>query len=208
MMKIKRLLVIAAAVLLVVILPVSAMALTTADSWGTSRADSYVPYSTASARDYQIKFGKEHHVGNNDTYPVYSAPALDAVRGGNGKASLHTSGGMYSAGWEGAWLLVRYEKNNGGYRVGWVPRSELNMRGIEASRSVDFAYWTVTLAETCYLTDDPLYESEVLAKASAGEQLTYLACYQYGSGKEYAYVRGELNGRPICGFIPFSAIDW
>ena len=92
--------------------------------------------------------------------------------------------------------------------MGWVPRSELNMRGIEATRSVKFAYWTVTLAESCYLTDDPLYESELLARASAGEQLTYLAYYCYKNGKEYAYVRGELDGKPICGFIPFSAIDW
>ena len=109
-MKMKRMLMIALVVLLIVLLPVAAMALTSTNSTGSSRIDRYVPYNTASAKDYVISFGKEHKLGNNDSYPVYTAPELDAVRGANGKASLHTSGGMYSAGWEGAWLMVRYEK--------------------------------------------------------------------------------------------------
>jgi len=161
-----------------------------------------------SPKDFEIKFGKEKKLGNNDSYPVYSAPALNAVRGANGKASLHTSGGAYSAGWSGAWLLMRYEKNNGGYRVGWVPKTELNMRGIERTKQLNFAYWKVTLDEDCILTDDPLMESEILAYASAGEELTYLAYYHYNNGKEYAYVQGELDGRPVCGFIPFDAVAW
>lgn len=202
-MKSRRFLVAMMAVLLILVLPTSALALTSASS-----TSSYASSGGASARDYVIKFGEEHKMGNNDTYPIYSAPALDAVRGANGKASMHTSGGGYSAGWSGAWLLMRYEKSNGGYRVGWVPKSELNMRGIEATRSVNFAYWMVTLDQNCALTDDPLLESETLAYASKGEKLTYLAFYQYNGGKEYAYVQGELDGRPVCGFIPFDAIAW
>lgn len=210
MMNMKRVLVLVMVMLLVALMPVVAMALTSTDYKGSSRVDSYTTYNASRATDYVIKFGKEHKLGNNDSYPVYTAPELDAVRAANGKASVHTSGGMYSAGWEGAWLMVRYEKNNGGYRVGWIPRSELNMRGIEATRSVNFAYWRVTLAEDCYLTDDPVKESDILAAASAGEELIYLAYYKYpyNDEKEYAYVRGELNGQPICGFVPFSAIDW
>ena len=79
---------------------------------------------------------------------------------------------------------------------------------VEATRNVNMAYWTVTLNQNCALTDDPLYESEALAYASAGEQLTYLAYYRYNNGREYAYVQGDLYGQPICGFIPFEAIDW
>lgn len=194
------------AALLAVMLPVCALALTGASATGgalqTGAADA------RRAKDYVIRFGLEHKMGNNDTYPIYSAPALNAVRGANGKASMHTSGGGYSAGWSGAWLLMRYEKKDGGYRVGWVPKSELNMRGIEATRSVSFAYWPVTLGKNCMLTDDPLMESEALAYAEAGEKLMYLAFYQYNGGREYAYVQGELDGRPVCGFIPFDAIAW
>ena len=195
------------AALLLLALPMSALALTENRN-GASSARGGVAGTEKQAREYVIKFGVEHALGEHDKYPIYSAPDLNAVRGANGKAMLATSGGADSAGWEGAWLLMRYEKSNGGYRVGWVPKSELNMITIEATRSVNFAYWTVTLAEDCALTDDPLMESEILAYADRGEQLVYLAYYRYKQGKEYAYVRGELNGQPVCGFIPFGAIDW
>ena len=195
------------AALLLLALPMSALALTENRN-GASSARGGVAGTEKQAREYVIKFGVEHALGEHDKYPIYSAPDINAVRGANGKAMLATSGGADSAGWEGAWLLMRYEKSNGGYRVGWVPKSELNMITIEATRSVNFAYWTVTLAEDCALTDDPLMESEILAYADRGEQLVYLAYYRYKQGKEYAYVRGELNGQPVCGFIPFGAIDW
>lgn len=191
-------------VLIVLVFSANAFALSSA---GTVKQNA-ISLGSAVARTYEIKFGKESKLGNNDSYPIYSAPDLNAVRGANGKASLHTSGGAYSAGWNGAWLLMRYEKSNGGYRVGWVPKTELNMRGIERTKQLSFAYWTVTLDEDCILTDDPLMESEVLAYASKGEAMTYLAFYQYNNGREYAYVQGELNGKPVCGFIPFEAIAW
>ena len=206
-MRINRVFAALMAALLLLALPMSALALTENRN-GASSARGGVAGTEKQAREYVIKFGVEHALGEHDKYPIYSAPDLNAVRGANGKAMLATSGGADSAGWEGAWLLMRYEKSNGGYRVGWVPKSELNMITIEATRSVNFAYWTVTLAEDCALTDDPLMESEILAYADRGEQLVYLAYYRYKQGKEYAYVRGELNGQPVCGFIPFGAIDW
>lgn len=202
----KRIWISLVAVMLAVILPVSALALTSA-----SKVESVPSANGGYARDYVLSFGVEHKLGeckSTTTYRVYSAPSLNAVRGANGKASMLKDEAADSAGWNGAWLLVRYGKVNGGYRVGWIPKSELNMRSIEATRNVNFAYWPVTLEKDCILTDDPLLESEVLAYASAGEQLTYLAFYQYNGGKEYAYVQGDLNGRPVCGFIPFDAIAW
>lgn len=206
-MKLKRFWLVLTIALLLLALPMSALALSENRN-GAGSARGGTAGTERQAREYVIKFGVEHALGEHDKYPVYSAPDLNAVRGANGKAMLATSGGADSAGWEGAWLLMRYEKNSGGYRVGWVPKNKLNMVTIEATRSVNFAYWTVTLAEDCALTDDPLMESEILAYADRGEQLIYLAYYRYKQGKEYAYVRGELNGQPVCGFIPFNAIDW
>ena len=203
-MRVKRFLTGVLAAVLAVILPVSALALTGAPAVGK--------YATASgsksARDYVISFGAERETGYKDSWDVYTAPALNAVRGANGKAYVYTSEGVDSAGWYGAWLLIRYQKSNGGFRVGWVPKTQITSGRIQATRNVNFAYWTVTLADNCTLTDDPLLESEALAYASAGEQLTYLAYYQYRGGREYAYVQGELDGRPVCGFIPFDAIAW
>ena len=165
-------------------------------------------HTLSEARQYAIKFGHETKLGNRDSLPVYSAPRLDAVRGANGKASCYTSDGLDSAGWMGAWLMIRYEKNNGGYRVGWVPNTELKSGRVEASRSVNFAYWPVEIAVDCMLTDDPLLESENLGYVSAGSTLTFLATYQYRNGREYAYVSGFMHGQPVSGFIPLYAINW
>ena len=206
-MKGKRLWLTVTAVLLMLALPACALALSGHKKTETPAYESYL--TEEEARTYVIKFGVEHSLGENDKYPIYSAPDLNAVRGAKGKAMLATSGGADSAGWQGAWLLMRYEKSNGGYRVGWVPKTSLNMKTIEATRSVNFANCLVTLAQDCKLTDDPLMESETLCYAEAGEQLTYLAYYRYGAkGTEYAYVSGDYDGRPVCGFIPFDAIAW
>ena len=204
-MKSKLFLIAMLVVLLVAALPCSGLAL----SNGAPGLNDYTTNgSRVQAKNYVIKFGLEHQLGDNDTWDVYGAPALDAVRGADGKACLHTSDDVYSAGWSGSWLLVRYEKTNGGLRTGWVPKTEMKGGKVEATRNVNFAYWTVTLDQNCALTDDPLYESDALAYANAGDTLTYLAFYQYQGGREYAYVRGELNGRQVCGFIPFEAIAW
>lgn len=190
---------------LALIVPVSAMALTTgAPGLSDNR---YQAGNAYTAKEYKIAFGTEPYLEGNSIWPVYSAPSLNAVRGANGKASLATNGDVYTGGWSGAWLFVRYPKNNGGYRVGWVPKEKIN-RVIKRTKQCNFAYWTVTLKQNCALTDDPLYESDTLAYASEGETLTYLGYYQYGNGREYAYVQGDLNGKPICGFIPFNAVDW
>lgn len=192
-------------VLAVMLLPTAASALT-AGSPGLSD-NTYGAGSRSQAKTYEFAFGAEPYLEGNWTWPVYSAPSMNAYRAANGKASVHMEDDIYSAGWSGAWLLVRYPKVNGGYRVGWVPKAEIN-RPIKRTAECKFAYWTVTLSQNCNLTDDPLYESETLAYASKGEKLTYLGYYHYGNGREYAYVQGDLNGQPVCGFIPFNAIDW
>ena len=205
--KMKRSSVILVIVMLCLMFPISAFALTKGSPGLLDYG--YGAGSRAQAKEYSISFRYADHLGNRDTWQVYTAPALNAIRGANGKASLHTSGDVYTGCWSGAWLMVRYQKNNGGFRVGWVPKSGINsIQTVTEWRNANFAYWNVELNSNCVLTDDPLYESEALAYASAGEQLTYLAYYQYNGGREYAYVQGDLDGQPVCGFIPFEAIDW
>lgn len=201
----KRMMMMVFAVLLVAILPCSALALNS--NFPVAGNYNTVAGTEAQARQYTFTFGNDAGVGHNDTWEVYTAPSLNAIRGANGKASVHTSEGVKVCGWDGAWLLVRYQKNNGGFRVGWVPSTTIGTR-LKTRVTMKFAYWNVELAEDCVLTDDPLLESEALAYASAGETLTYLARYQYNGGREYAYVKGFMNGQPVCGFIPFDAIAW
>ena len=205
-MKSKFFLIAMLVVLLAAALPCSGLALSDGAPGLSDYTYQYADMQTA--KNYQIKFGLEHQLGDNDKWDVYSAPALDAVRGANGNAYLHTGEEVYSAGWSGAWLMVRYPKVGGGYRVGWTPRTEMLGGKVEATRNVNFAYWTVELSRSCAISDDPLYESDALAYASAGERLTYLGYYRYNNGREYAYVQGLLNGHPVAGFIPFDAIAW
>ena len=195
-----------AVLLLICLLPACALALTPGGAPGLSD-NRYRTGDRYTAKEYKIAFGAEPYLEGNATWPVYSAPAMNAYRAANGKASVHMEDDVYSGGWSGAWLFVRYPKVNGGYRVGWVPKEAIN-RPIKRTKQCDFAYWTVETNQSCQLTDDPLYESDILAYASAGETLTYLGYYQYGNGREYAYVQGDMNGQPVCGFIPFNAIDW
>jgi len=199
----KMLVVVIALVMMTLALPVTAHALSKAPA-----TEYYLSSSGQNPKDFKFAFSTEKSLGINDKWDVYSAPALNAVRGANGKASVHTSEGVASSGWHGAWLMIRYVKNNGGYRVGWVPKTAIKSGRVERTHELEFANWSVLLNQDCILTDDPLLESEVLAYASAGEELVYLAYYQYSNGNEYAYVQGELDGNPVCGFVPFDAIEW
>lgn len=169
--------------------------------------------SVTAAEDYPLnKFGKEHKLDVAESIKVYTAPSTQAVRGADGKATMGTGGTIYSAGWNNQWLLIRYEKTKGGYRVGWVRKSDFcdqNQENLECTRNVKFAYWTVRAKEDSYLTDDPIEESEWLGTVAQGEELTFLSYYQYDAGHtKYAYVQGDMDGQPIAGFIPFDAIEW
>ena len=204
-MKMKK--VLAMAMMVVMLFTACAPALALSSGAAGLRDNPYRTGTREQAKEYSFGFGRESLLGGNWTWPVYSAPSMDAFRAAGGKASVHMEDDVYSGGWSGAWLLIRYPKVTGGFRVGWVPKSEIN-RPIERTRDLEFAYWTVSLNQACALTDDPLYESDVIAYAEAGEELTYLAYYQYNGGREYAYVQGELNGKPICGFVPFEAVSF
>ena len=193
------------AVMMVMILSATALALKPPAS-GTAGAHGQAG-TRSQAKQYEIAFGAEPYLEGNATWPVYSAPTLRAYRAANGRASVHMEDDVYSGGWLGSWLLIRYPKVNGGQRVGWVPKAEIN-RPIKRTKECNFAFWPVKVKQDCIMTDDPLYESEILAYASRGEELTYLGYYPYNRSCEYAYVQGEMDGEQVCGFIPFDAIDW
>ena len=95
-MKLKRFCLVLTVALLLLALPMSALALTENKN-GASSARGGVAGTEKQAREYVIKFGVEHALGEHDKYPIYSAPDLNAVRGANGKAMLATSGGADSA---------------------------------------------------------------------------------------------------------------
>ena len=92
-MKMKHIALLLALFLAAAILPSVAAALT---SGAPGLSDyTYGSGNRYQAKEYKIAFGTEPYLDGNSVWPVYSAPALDAVRGARGKASLATNGCLY-----------------------------------------------------------------------------------------------------------------
>lgn len=138
----------------------------------------------------------------NQKFSVYSAPSTLSYRGANGKASVSTNGPVYVAGYENNWLLVMYDTNSGGVRVGYIRTSDIS--GSVNAYSLNFAYTTKTCLRAVTLTDDPVKGSTDVALLSKGKQVTYLA--SYSNGTSWAYVETQVNGQTARGFIPADAI--
>ena len=141
---------------------------------------------------------------------VYSAPSKDALRGANGKATVDTDSKMAEAGFdESGWLLVRYEKSNGGMRVGYIEKSKV--KDYKARMVLpDFDRIPVTAAQPIDVQDDPQARGNVLGTIGTGEEFTVLAKYTYSGS--WWYVECTLEGKTARGFIdrnssPFYAGD-
>ena len=130
---------------------------------------------------------------------VYSAPSTDALRGANGKAAVDTNQKMAEAGFdESGWLLVRYEKDNGGYRVGYVEKRKVKDYKARMSTPA-FDRIPVTAAEAIDVLDDPHEKGNVLGTLKAGEDFTVLGKYTYSGS--WWYVECTLEGKTARGFI-------
>ncbi len=134
-------------------------------------------------------------------WPVYSAPSSRSYRANNRKAMTSTNGAVWAAGWEGDWLLVFYELNKGGLRVGYVSRYD--MTSVPSfSRYLSFDYSGAYLTGACTLTDDPLTQSSALARLSSGTYVTYLTTVQNQRGAAFDYIETAVDGQTARGFIP------
>ncbi len=138
---------------------------------------------------------------------VYSAPSSGSWRGANGKAQVSTNGGVWAAGWDGNWLLVYYETNNGSIRVGYVDGSKL--KGSAGTyQSLYFEYQQVVLTSGCALTDDPMRSGSVMAQLRSGQTVTYLSSYINQRGQNWDYIETTVNGKQARGFIPAGSLDY
>ena len=136
--------------------------------------------------------------------PVYAAPYADAYRGANGKAVVSTNGTVYVAGWDSNWLLLMYETNKGAVRVGYVDGSKL--KGTVNAPSLFYSFTQLNCQQAANLTDDPVTQSEIIRRLSAGDPVVYLSTYS--NRTDWAYVETTANGQKARGFIPLSALDF
>ncbi|MBQ8137324.1 MAG: SH3 domain-containing protein, partial [Clostridia bacterium] len=137
------------------------------------------------------------------TLPVYSAPSSAAWRSDNGTAVLTTNRSLWVAGFEGQWMLVLYTNENSQIRVGYINAFRLS-GALPTANTLLFAPKTVRLNRAVNLTSDPLGSSEVMLPLSAGSEITLLCACNLGSA--WAYVETTVNGMPIRGFVPSSAV--
>ena len=158
-------------------------------------------YDGDSALFYVIDF-KFHHYEKGIGYgslPVYTAPSLDAVRAANGKATVDTNADMYIGGFdESGWLMVRYETNNKGIRVGYVEPGKV--KGFKTDiDTLKFSRIPQVAQTRIDVTDDPLMISAPFAELEAGETYYILGKYTYYGN--WWYIECTLDGKVARGFI-------
>ncbi len=135
---------------------------------------------------------------------VYSAPDDDSWRGSSGKATVSTNGAIYAAGWDGDWLLIMYETNQGSVRVGYVDGNKVR-GGVPVDRNLYFAHDPATVSTRCTLTDDPARTGTAIATLEPGTQVTYLTRYYNNSAWDYVEVR---VGRQLArGFVRAGSLN-
>ncbi|MBR0218633.1 MAG: hypothetical protein IJQ33_05500 [Clostridia bacterium] len=166
------------------------------------------PTDGSSSYYYNVIDFKFFHYQNGIGYgncPVYTAPSASAYRTANGKASIDTNHDMWVGGFEtgSGWLMVRYETNNGGVRVGYIPPEYI--RGFKPNLDkLKFSYIEQTAAGYIKITDNPLNSNTSFAVLAPGETYHILAQYTYYGN--WWYIECYVNGQVARGFIDRSSV--
>jgi len=135
---------------------------------------------------------------------VYSAPSKSAWRGANGKASVHTNGAIYAAGWENNWLLLMYETNNGSVRVGYVKAGDIR-GGVPMDLTLNFSYASAEVLAPCTLTDDPARTGTAIVTLQPGAKVTWLTRFYNHSA--WDYVETTVKGKTVRGFVRAGSLN-
>lgn len=178
---------------------------------GTSTGNSGSTYSNESGLAAQLnalppfKFEIHKYGIGYGSCPVYTAPSKSAYRCANGKASCDTSAKMDDGGFVSGWLLVRYETNNGGVRVGYIPPEYV--RGYKSSMVPHFGYIPARADNLIYVTDNPMMHGTSFAVLDAGEEFHILSKYDYykKNGLEWWYIECTVDGQLAYGFIELNS---
>ena len=157
----------------------------------------------ASSSLYNVIDFKFHHYQYGIGYgncPVYTAPSTSAYRAANGKASVDTNHDMWVGGFEtgSGWLLVRYETNNGGVRVGYIPPNYINGFKTSIDR-LKFSHIQQTATSYIDITDNPLNYNTSFGTLSPGDTYYILGKYTYYGN--WWYIECRVNGQIARGFI-------
>ena len=138
-------------------------------------------------------------LSKRNTVPVYSGPGTNYYRAnGNAECSVHVD--FHVFGYDNGWYMIRYGRNNGGTRVGYIKKT--GDIWIDTASTLSFAYRSAVTNRGVSLTDDPDGRQEEIFWLGSGTNVTYLATY----GNWY-YVECTVNGNLTRGFIPKGSLN-
>ena len=180
----------------------TALALIAASSCALAATPVNGPSFSGNSALYDVLDFKFHHYEHGIGYgtcPVYTAPSSTAYRCVNGKAAIDTNYDMWVGGYDRTgWLLVRYETNNGGCRVGYIPPE--SVRGFKTDIDVlAFSYIPQTAVAQISVTDNPLVQNSTFAVLSPGEEYHILGKYTYYGN--WWYIEFYVGSQIARGFI-------
>ena len=150
------------------------------------------------------KFEKHKNGIGYGLCPVYTAPSEDSYRCANGKAACQTNAAMDDAGFVSGWLLVRYELNSGGYRVGYIPPKYV--RNYKSKMYPHFGYIPATADDYLYVSDNCYRHDDAFAVLEPGETFYVLSRYDYYAkeGFDWWYIECTVDGQVARGFIDYA----
>lgn len=144
-----------------------------------------IPQGELISKNVKFAMGKK--------YEVYSGPGKDYLRAADGKAAVSTNDWIQVFGKENGWILIQYEIDKDHMRFGWISE-----KALPKSASVDelsFIPETVTLLDTAFLTDDPLFSHTVLLTLPKGTTV-----YHLSDMGDWAYIE-SCSGDCVRGFV-------
>lgn len=142
------------------------------------------------------------YLGASKTMEVYSGPGENYTRVAKGKAILSTNGDVYCAGYDGDWLMVLYENNDGIVRIGYVQYPVMET-AVEVPR-LSFGRENAVIISDCKMTDTPFPGREIIGNLRLCNGVTYLGSYE--TTEKWAYIEVAGRNTTVRGYIPYEAI--
>lgn len=134
------------------------------------------------------------------TYPVYSAPDTNCLRGANKRAVVSTNDWIQVFGAEGDWIMVQYDISDQRYRIGYTYKNALDADAVVPELSLTNA--DAVASYDTVVTDDPLLSGDKLTTIRENQKVTCL-----GVMGNWSYIEGETEGKRFRGFVPTEALS-
>jgi len=138
-------------------------------------------------------------------FKVFSYPSTKALRTNNKKASVSTNDDVWTAGFDGDWLLVLYETNGGSMRVGYIDSRQVKGK-LDVTTQLEFAHLPARITAQCDYTDDPALNGKKMATLKEGTEVTYLT-YYFLNDKKWAYIEAKASKKQARGFVPIDCVE-